>query len=105
MMSAAIKGKTIAEVLALNDDFKAMMSITESTGETESQDDVAKAKAASGTHDLGAVAGAADAPDLSMGDLSALKGVAKFPVRIKCATLSWNTLLEALNTPEDTSTE
>jgi nitrogen fixation NifU-like protein len=31
-----------------------------------------------------------------MGDLEALQGVVKFPVRIKCAILSWNTLLQAL---------
>ena len=31
-----------------------------------------------------------------LGDLEALQGVVKFPVRIKCATLAWNTLLEAL---------
>jgi nitrogen fixation NifU-like protein len=31
-----------------------------------------------------------------MGDLEALQGVVKFPVRIKCATLAWNTLVEAL---------
>ena len=30
-------------------------------------------------------------------DLEALRGVVKFPVRIKCATLSWNTLLQALD--------
>jgi len=29
--------------------------------------------------------------------LEALKGVVKFPVRIKCATLSWNTLLTGLD--------
>ena len=27
----------------------------------------------------------------SLGDLQALKGVVKYPVRIKCATLGWNT--------------
>ena len=27
----------------------------------------------------------------------ALRGVVKFPVRIKCATLSWNTLLQAID--------
>ena len=32
----------------------------------------------------------------NLGDLAALRGVVKFPVRIKCATLSWNTLLDAL---------
>jgi nitrogen fixation NifU-like protein len=32
-----------------------------------------------------------------LGDLEALRGVVKFPVRIKCATLAWNTLLDGLN--------
>ena len=31
-----------------------------------------------------------------MGDLEALKGVVKFPVRIKCATLAWVTLEQGL---------
>jgi nitrogen fixation protein NifU and related proteins len=31
-----------------------------------------------------------------LGDLISLKGVVKYPVRIKCALLAWNTLLEAL---------
>ncbi len=31
-------------------------------------------------------------------DLEALKGVKKYPVRIKCALLPWNTLLEAIET-------
>lgn len=36
-------------------------------------------------------------PDLeTMGDISALSGVRKFPVRVKCATLAWHTLEEAL---------
>jgi nitrogen fixation NifU-like protein len=34
-------------------------------------------------------------PD-ELSDLVSLKGVVKYPVRIKCALLSWNTLLEAL---------
>ena len=29
---------------------------------------------------------------MPLGDLEALQGVVKFPVRIKCATLAWNTL-------------
>ncbi len=37
-----------------------------------------------------------EASQVKLGDLDALQGVVKFPVRIKCATLSWNTLLEAL---------
>lgn len=35
------------------------------------------------------------ARDRSLGDLRALAGVAKFPVRIKCALLAWNALDEA----------
>jgi len=31
------------------------------------------------------------------GDLEALSGVRKFPVRIKCALLGWTTLEEAIN--------
>ena len=38
--------------------------------------------------------------DVPLGDLEALQGVVKFPVRIKCATLAWNTLLEALEQPD-----
>lgn len=34
--------------------------------------------------------------DTSLGDLEALQGVRKFPVRVKCATLSWVTLEMAL---------
>jgi nitrogen fixation NifU-like protein len=32
----------------------------------------------------------------ALGDLVSLKGVVKYPVRIKCALLGWNTLLEGL---------
>jgi nitrogen fixation NifU-like protein len=32
-----------------------------------------------------------------MGELAALQGVVKFPVRIKCATLSWNALIQGLD--------
>lgn len=32
----------------------------------------------------------------TLGDLVALSGVARFPVRVKCATLAWNALLRAL---------
>jgi nitrogen fixation NifU-like protein len=33
------------------------------------------------------------------GDLRALEGVRKFPQRVKCATLAWNALRQALATP------
>lgn len=75
MMSSAVKGKTIDEVRTLMRAFKAMMSIHEQ--ELEGGE-------------------AAEMPDVKLGDLEALRGVVKFPVRIKCATLSWNTLDQAL---------
>jgi len=37
----------------------------------------------------------AAAKDKALGDLRALAGVAKFPVRIKCALLPWNALTDA----------
>ena len=81
MMSAAVKGKSIGEVEDLTRAFKAMMSIHE--------------------HELeGDDAGPVDPPEevgANLGDLEALRGVVKFPVRIKCATLSWNTLSQALD--------
>ncbi|HKZ50961.1 MAG TPA: SUF system NifU family Fe-S cluster assembly protein [Dehalococcoidia bacterium] len=38
----------------------------------------------------------AERPEAELGDLEALEGVKKFPVRVKCATLAWNILQEAL---------
>jgi nitrogen fixation NifU-like protein len=35
-------------------------------------------------------------PGAALGDLEALAGVRRFPVRIKCADLPWATLQEAL---------
>jgi nitrogen fixation protein NifU and related proteins len=42
------------------------------------------------------MAGDEEADPEALGDLVSLKGVVKYPVRIKCALLGWNTLLEAL---------
>ena len=81
MMSAAIKGRSVDEVDELTTAVKAMMSIHE-----QSLDD---------DDDSGVLP---DPPDVELGDLEALKGVVQFPVRIKCATLGWNTLSEALST-------
>ena len=105
MMSQAVKGKSIEEARQLTDDFKAMMSIGKEDNDSDdaSEADIAAAKAAATAGDAGNIAGAAEKPDLSMGDLSALRGVVKFPVRIKCAVLSWNTLLEALEQAEAAS--
>jgi len=70
MMSQAVKGKSVDDVKAIVRRFKGMMSI-------DTDDD-------------------SPLPDVKLGDLEALQGVVKFPVRIKCATLAWNTLTEAL---------
>ncbi len=78
MMSAAVKGKTVDEARRLLRAFKVMMSVHES--ELDGDD--------------GEVPD--DQPEIPLGDLEALRGVVKFPVRIKCATLSWNTLDQGL---------
>lgn len=46
------------------------------------------------------------APDEALGKLQALTGVREYPMRVKCATLSWHTLHTALAEPGATvSTE
>jgi nitrogen fixation protein NifU and related proteins len=96
MMSAAIKGKTVGEVRTLSHAFKAMMSIHEQALDDDgAHPDGSEQAAAGAPADNGA-----DDPALSevkLGDLEALRGVVKFPVRIKCATLSWNTLVQGLD--------
>jgi len=88
MMSSAIEGKTVDEVRALTTAFKGLMSIhEESLGDDGATNDTAAVDPS--TPDTG------DGP--ALGDLEALRGVVKFPVRIKCATLSWNTLAQALD--------
>ncbi len=42
------------------------------------------------------MAGEEEGDAKALGDLVSLKGVVKYPVRIKCALLGWNTLLEGL---------
>jgi nitrogen fixation NifU-like protein len=41
--------------------------------------------------------GSDDIDPEDLGDLEAMAGVRKFPVRVKCATLAWHTLDEALD--------
>jgi len=66
-MTQVVKSRPPAEALALADRMTAMMH------------------------------GDADAAnDRALGDLRALAGVAKFPVRVKCALLPWNALRDAL---------
>jgi len=80
MMSAAVKGQSLPEARRLIRAFKALMSIHESKLEGESDGE-----------DGAALDG------VRLGDLEALQGVVKFPVRIKCATLAWNTLEQGLD--------
>ena len=80
MMSSAVKGKSAAEARALIRAFKAMMSIHEQRLDGTEEEDPIQADG-----------------NVKLGDLEALQGVVKFPVRIKCATLSWNTLAQGLD--------
>ncbi|MGD0313708.1 MAG: Fe-S cluster assembly sulfur transfer protein SufU [Acidimicrobiales bacterium] len=90
LMSAAVKGKPVPEVRELIRTFKGMMSIHESTLPSTGN---------------GADGSGGDVESLepevidvdALGELAALQGVVKFPVRIKCATLSWNTLAQGLD--------
>ena len=44
----------------------------------------------------GMMAGEVEPDEVTFGDLVALKGVVKYPIRIKCAVLAWDVLQEAL---------
>ena len=68
MMTQAIKGKTRAEAERLFEGF----------------------------HELVTGRSAQSPPDKSLGSLRAFAGVARFPTRVKCATMAWHALREAL---------
>ena len=84
MMSAAVKGKPVDEARRIIRAFKSLMSIHESTLEGGADGD-------------GEASELEDTEDVRLGDLEALQGVVKFPIRIKCATLAWNTLQQGLD--------
>jgi nitrogen fixation protein NifU and related proteins len=85
LMSAAVKGKPVGEVRRLISTFKGMMSIHEATLEHDG-------------NGAEVVQGEPEEINLDkLGELAALQGVVKFPVRIKCATLSWNALAQGLD--------
>lgn len=69
MMTQAIKGKKIEDALKLSKIFSDMMQ-----GKEYDEDD-----------------------SIDLGDIEALQGVAKFPARIKCATLAWKAMEKGLN--------
>jgi nitrogen fixation protein NifU and related proteins len=66
MLTEAVEGKTVQDATALAGEFRSMME------------------------------GKVDPDEDAFGDLVALKGVAKYPVRIKCAVLGWDVLQDAL---------
>ena len=66
MLTEAVEGRSVEHARALASEFRAMMQ------------------------------GGAEPDEDSLGDLVALKGVVKYPVRIKCALLAWDVLQEAL---------
>jgi nitrogen fixation protein NifU and related proteins len=77
LMTTAVKGKTRNEAEALFERFHRLVTGTLTPQETE-----------------------------SLGKLAAFGGVSEYPVRIKCASLSWHALKAALNQPNGTvSTE
>jgi nitrogen fixation protein NifU and related proteins len=91
LMSAAVKGKPVNEVRRLISTFKGMMSIHEAHLDPDSNGGGAGV-------DVDVVESEPEEIDLDkLGELAALQGVVKFPVRIKCATLSWNALAQGLD--------
>jgi len=77
MMTQAVKGKSQAEVEQLFDEFHRMV-----TGVLDEETE----------------------PN-HLGKLKIFAGVREFPVRVKCASLSWHTMHAALNNQPTTSTE
>jgi nitrogen fixation NifU-like protein len=77
MMTQAVKGKTKAEAETLFNEFHRM-----ATGELDEENE----------------------PN-QLGKLKIFAGVRDFPARVKCATLSWHTMLAALNEKTQVSTE
>ena len=80
MMTDIVRGKTVAQVEDLFDDFHKMCK-----GEDEGQE--------------------LKGPEEDLDKLRVLAGVRQFPMRVKCATLAWHTLNEAVHGGEKTSTE
>lgn len=67
LMTEAIKGKPVAEVEALFKNFHAMLTDADASADTA-----------------------------EMGKLAVFAGVREFPARVKCATLAWHTLHNAI---------
>lgn len=77
LMTAAVKGKTVAEAQELFRNFHEMVTGTEANPDRE-----------------------------KLGKLAAFGGVREFPARVKCASLPWHTLRAAIDAiPDSVSTE
>lgn len=70
MMTALLKGKTLKKANVILSTFKNKMGVEKKVDPAESVD---------------------------IGDLESLEGVKRYPVRIKCALLAWNTFLKSLS--------
>jgi nitrogen fixation NifU-like protein len=68
LMTEAVKGKPVAEVVSLFERFHSMVTTPPADG----------------------------SPEEDLGKLEALSGIRQLPVRVKCATLAWHTLQAAL---------
>jgi nitrogen fixation NifU-like protein len=77
LMSAAVKGKSLDEARATIEKFKQLMTLHEATLDENGEPEKVDLR--------------------SLGEIAALQGVVKFPVRIKCAILAWNTLSQGLD--------
>ena len=80
MMAESVLDKTLEEAKNLIEKFKEMMSVHEGNLDSAELSE--------------------DSKENSLGDLQALKGVVKYPVRIKCATLGWNTFDQIIGSNE-----
>lgn len=77
MMTEGIKGKKLAEVRALFRQFHELV-----TGQPSTDADTGD-------------------PKPPLGKLAVFSGVREFPVRVKCATLAWHTLMALVNGQQD----
>jgi nitrogen fixation NifU-like protein len=77
LMSTAVKGKSLDEARATIEKFKQLMTLHETTLDENGEPEKVDLR--------------------SLGEIAALQGVVKFPVRIKCAILAWNTLSQGLD--------
>lgn len=77
LMSTAVKGKSLEQVRETIATFRQLMTVHEATLEHDGEPAMVDLR--------------------TLGELAALQGVVRFPVRIKCAMLAWNTLIQGLN--------